>query len=422
MHFFPSAVVKDLRRHRRDFWKPLLWGAIPLIVGGLLTLAMGGGDGTKPLVHLLIADEDDSTLSGFVKGAFSQGDMAELFRTEAVSEEIGRQQLEQGAASALLIIPAGFQQAVLEDQPCQLTLVTNPAQRILPGIAEGTIRVVVDGVFYAHRLFGDEVKQIASELADGGDGPTALQIVAVATRVGAIVEQISEHLDPLRIKLETEIDVAQQDAEEAKTGVENDVAVTFYILPGILLMALVFMGEGLSGDIWIERKQGTLRRVITTPGTLFEFLSGKLVAGMLVIGCVSLLLLVIGIAYFELPWHNLPLALAWMILSGAVLTVAMQLLQLWVSSQRAGSVITNSIMFPLLMIGGSFFPFEAMPKWMATIGAWTPNGWMLTQLKAILLSQAALSSLLPAALALVVILVLLFGIVVRRTWHIRARS
>ena len=422
MHFFPSAVVKDLRRHRRDFWKPLLWGAIPLIVGGLLTLAMGGDEGGKPLVHLLIADEDDSALSGIVKGAFSQGEMAELFQAEVVSQEIGRQQLDQGAASALLIIPAGFQKAILDDQPCQLTLVTNPAQRILPGIAEGTIGVVVDAVFYAHRLFGDEVKEIADQLSVDGDGPTALQIVAVATRVGAIVEQISEHVDPLRIKLETEIDVAQQDSEEAKSGVENDVLVTFYILPGILLMALVFMGEGLSGDIWIERSQGTLRRMITTPGTLFEFLAAKLVAGMFVIGCVSSLLLVIGIAYFELPWQNLPLALAWMILSGAVLSAAMQLVQLWVSSQRAGSVITNSIMFPLLMIGGSFFPFEAMPKWMAAIGVWTPNGWMLTELKAILLSQATLSSLLPATLALVVILVLLFGIAVRRTWQIRARS
>ena len=39
MHFFSYAVAKDLRRHRRDFWKPLLWGAIPLIVGGLLVLA-----------------------------------------------------------------------------------------------------------------------------------------------------------------------------------------------------------------------------------------------------------------------------------------------------------------------------------------------------------------------------------------------
>lgn len=422
MHFFVSAVVKDLRRHRRDFWKPLLWGAIPLVVGGLLTLAMGGDEGVQPQVQLLIADEDDSPLSGFVRGAFSQGEMDSMFAVEAVSRETGRARLDQGDASALLVIPAGFQKAVLDDQPCQLTLVTNPAQRILPGIAEETVSVMVDGAFYAHRLFGDELKEIADEITAEEDGPTALQIVAVATRVGAIVEQVSEYVDPLGIKLESETDTPEQDTRKTQSSAASNVPMTFFIFPGILLMALVFMGEGLSGDIWIERNQGTLRRVVTTPGTLIEFLAGKLAAGLVVIGGVSLLLLVIGIAHLGLPWRSLPLALAWMILSGAVLTAAMQVVQLWVSSQRAGSVVTNSVMFPLMMIGGSFFPFEAMPKWMASIGQWTPNGWMLVHLKAILLGQAEASSLSVAALALTSILVMLFGIGVRRTWQIRARS
>ncbi len=421
MRFFTSAVIKDLHRHRRDFWKPVLWGAIPLVVGELLILAMGGSDGVKPRVELLISDEDDSPLSGFVKGAFSQGEMAELFHVEAISQDAGREQLDQGEASALLIIPAGFQQAVLDDTPCQLTLITNPAQQILPGIAEETISVMVDGAFYGHRLFGDELREIADVLATEEDGPTALQIVRVATRIGAIVEQVNEHVDPLSITVETEVDVPQSDPQGNVSGIEADVADTFYVFPGILLMALVFMGEGLSGDIWVERRQGTLKRVIATPSTLHAFLAGKLAAGLIVIGCVSLVLLVIGTIYFGLPGKNLPLAWAWMILSGAVLTATMQVVQLWVSSQRAGSVVTNSLMFPLMMIGGSFFPFESMPTWMATVGSWTPNGWMLVQLKAILLSQVEPVGLALAASFLLAILLLMFWGGWRRTWSTRAR-
>ena len=41
-------------------------------------------------------------------------------------------------------------------------------------------------------------------------------------------------------------------------------------------------------------------------------------------------------------------------------------------------------MFPLLMLGGSFFPFEAMPRWMAGIGTVTPNGWLLLRLRALI--------------------------------------
>ena len=45
------------------------------------------------------------------------------------------------------------------------------------------------------------------------------------------------------------------------------------------------------------------------------------------------------------------------------------------------------IVFPLIMIGGSFFPFEVMPAWMARIGRWTPNGLASRNVKQILFGQ-----------------------------------
>jgi ABC-type uncharacterized transport system permease subunit len=59
------------------------------------------------------------------------------------------------------------------------------------------------------------------------------------------------------------------------------------------------------------------------------------------------------------------------------------------------------------MLGGSFFPFEAMPAWMAAIGVWTPNGLGVARLKELLygdvssaaLAMAAVGIGIPAALA-----------------------
>ncbi len=45
------------------------------------------------------------------------------------------------------------------------------------------------------------------------------------------------------------------------------------------------------------------------------------------------------------------------------------------------------------MLGGSFFPFEAMPGWMASVGRWTPNGIVLERFKAVLLGGADVGSL-----------------------------
>jgi ABC-type multidrug transport system permease subunit len=52
------------------------------------------------------------------------------------------------------------------------------------------------------------------------------------------------------------------------------------------------------------------------------------------------------------------------------------------------------------MIGGSFFPFEAMPPWMAAIGAWTPNGLALLRLKALLFGELVPGALAMAALGI----------------------
>jgi len=53
------------------------------------------------------------------------------------------------------------------------------------------------------------------------------------------------------------------------------------------------------------------------------------------------------------------------------------------SNQRTANVTGNLVVFPLALIGGSFFPFEMMPDWMASIGRLTPNGWAITQFKAL---------------------------------------
>jgi ABC-type multidrug transport system permease subunit len=66
-----------------------------------------------------------------------------------------------------------------------------------------------------------------------------------------------------------------------------------------------------------------------------------------------------------------------------------------------------ALMFPLMMLGGSFFPFEAMPEWMATIGAKTPNGWALDRLKDIVFERSDASVIAIAFILLTVITALL---------------
>jgi ABC-type multidrug transport system permease subunit len=102
------------------------------------------------------------------------------------------------------------------------------------------------------------------------------------------------------------------------------------------------------------------------------------------------------------------------ILCGTALAAAMTLLQMYATSQRGGQLLTNLILFPLIMLGGAFFPFEAMPDWMAALGRRTPNGWALERLKGLLLGRSDPAELLPGLAVLVLALAILTWLAARR--------
>jgi ABC-type multidrug transport system permease subunit len=174
-------------------------------------------------------------------------------------------------------------------------------------------------------------------------------------------------------------------------------------------MGLVFVAQGMSEDVWREKRQGTLRRALASPCRVSSLLGGKLLAAAGFVALVSAIALATGTALFGLESSRLPLALAWCTFSGAALFTLFVVLQLLASTQRAGSVLTSVVVYPLLMVGGSFFPFEAMPGWMAAIGRYTPNGWALSVLKQVLAGTAEPGGVAAAFLGLTAVSAALFA-------------
>jgi len=355
-------------RWRQDFTAILLWLSIPLIIGGLITSLVDGNGGAKPHGTLLIADLDDTFLSGFVAGAYSQGELGELISVEKTSVEAGTISINAGEASGFLIIPEGFTDALLDSKPVTLTLKTNPAQTILPGIIRDVTDILLDAGFYASQLFSSEIDQIMGTELDGESNDQKVASIAVAIQ-GKI-----ESAAPLLLPPAFDITIADPPAEEPS------VPIALLFLPGIILMAVMFASNGLAGDYWVERDKGTLRRLVNAPAQLGAFLAGKALAAGFIIALISGLTLVIGFLYHDIAWARLPSSLFWVSASGIALFAWFGALQMMVSTQRAANLLTSAILFPLLMAGGSFFPLAALPDWIAAFGRLTPNGFVVDRL------------------------------------------
>ncbi len=375
MPFLFATFQKDIARWRQDSLAILIWIGIPFMIGGLIT-ALVDQDDSGPMGTVLIADLDDTLLSSAVAGAFNQGELADLLGVQQVSVEEGTKLIEAGKASGFLTIPAGFQSAFLNDTPVTLTLKTNPSQTILPGIIEDVTEILLDLGFYVRSVFGDEIAEITN--ADIPDTLAEAFVSDIAVQIQRKVDKLSTQLTPLLITVE----IVEPPAEEPKP----DIALLF--LPGIVLMAVMFAAQGLSEDYWKERNSGALRRLVSTPGLLSRFVLGKALAAavlMVIIGGAPLL---VGFAYHDVAWSKLLPSLLWTTVAGVGLFAWFAALQMFLPTSKGASLITTILVFPLLMMGGSFFPLDVLPDWLAAIGRMSPNGFVVDRLTGELTSAA----------------------------------
>jgi ABC-type multidrug transport system permease subunit len=320
-----------------------------------------------------------------------------------VTLEEGRRLIDGGDASALLVIPAGFQNAVLGRSSATLQLVTNPAQRILPLMVQQPLEVLVDGAFYAQRLFGEPIRRIADGQTQGP--PADADIASIAVEINRQITALQGSLLPPVISVTVKTD---------NPSATPPLNFGQLFLPGMFFMSFLFVAQGMSADVWDEKREGTLRRLLTTPQTAGRLLLGKLLAGLVMTAIIALIGLLAAVAWFGLAWSRVPLALVWCVFASGALIALLTLLHIAGGSQRGGEMLSSVVVFPLMMLGGSFFPFEAMPAWMAAAGRWTPNGLAVARLKELLYGDPSFSALGVAALGIGIPAAVAFALARRR--------
>ncbi|QDU69519.1 ABC transporter permease [Engelhardtia mirabilis] len=414
------VAAHELRRRLRDPLALLLMAAVPLGIAVVLRFAFGGTgeDATTPVAEVLVLDRDQSLVSSLLLGALGQaGDKMPISTEVVTDEDQARRRMDRGDATALLIIPESFDRALLLEEPATLELVVNPSQRVLPKIVEESLAMLVEAHFYVHRVAG-------STLARFGDGPQDASvypnedIAAVAVEFNELGARLAEWIDPPRIELDVVVEGDKDDSGEASATALDTGGV---VMASILAMTLIFAALGLSEDLWVEKKSGTLRRAQAAPRPLAGWLGGKLLAHGALFAALTTGGMLAARLGFSVHFTGELLALAWLTTSTTVFVTLLLVAQSMARTQRAGTIVASLFVYPLLMIGGAFFPLEAMPDGLAAIGVRTPVGWALVRFKSILAGSAEAGSLLVDFSLVLAVGALLFVVALRRLPGFSAR-
>jgi ABC-type multidrug transport system permease subunit len=364
-------ALKDLRRRLASPLGLIFNLAIPLVIAGTMALAFGGsgvGGAKAPVLRLVLVDLDDGPMSQFLAGGSQNREAADRLEVlRAATREEGMALLHDEEAAALVVIPKGLSDTVLDGGAATYELWKNPAQTIMPKVAQSGSEVL--GLYSAigRRLVGDDLPRLKA-LTDGQGWDDAAGLTLALLRLHSRIEAADDVLFPPLVEIG---EAADAFAERAEAGFD----LMSWMYPGLMVMGLLYTGMLQMRDLLRERDAGTLRRQLCAPLGAAHVLGSKVLSVALVVSLSMLLMMAIGTAVFGMGWGS-PAVMGAVGLA-VVLTVTgfSAFLFALVRTERQGDAMGGILVTLMAMLGGAFFPPQVMPPFLRSAQAGTLNFW-----------------------------------------------
>jgi ABC-2 type transport system permease protein len=383
--------------------------ALPLVLAGIFALAFGSGSAEGISIRVLLFNEDQGLLSRLIEGAAGSSEADERLELVPVGRE-GYERIEDGEASALVHIPAGFTDDFLKGEPITLELVKNPAHQFLPQVVEEGMSIGAVVLSQASRVLGPELEQI-SGLVDSQDNPSDLQISALSVGINRKMNQLERYLFPPIIDFES-VTLKAEDKEESP-----DVSILSYFLPGLSILGILFLAQGATRDILRERESGLLRHLLTAPVSVGDYLFGKCLSVFLVTSLGFGVLVAVGVAAGA-SWGSPPAVVALLLASSLASSGTLLLIMSLVRTERQGDAITTTVVIVWSILGGTFFPVSQFPSFLVPVAKSTLTYWANDGFLQLIVNQKSLADIV-VNLAVLVVAGALF--LVAGAWFLRRK-
>lgn len=296
-----------LRNRQVLFWTLLF----PIFLMVMLGSFLGGGNSMSVTVGVVDLDQ-----SGESKAFVSSLKKNKAMELEMESkEDKAFSEVKKGNLQILIVIPKGYGEELDQESPFKLP------------------------VYY------DETNTAVSQLG--------LQLVNGA------VDQISKEKADYKPVVVT----------EAK-GIETlNLQYIDFLVPGIVAMMIMSNNmNGVAGQIAAWRERGILRRMQGTTLKASTFISAQITARLMLNGLQALLVLVIAQLIFGVAVRGSWLTLIAFVILGTLAFMAIGFIIAGIAkTPESAAPIAGFLSFPMLFLGGVFFPIKNMPDFLQPI-------------------------------------------------------
>jgi ABC-2 type transport system permease protein len=323
------AHIKQFSRQRAAlFWTV----AFPIFFILLFGAVFSRSDTTS--FNVGVVDEDGSPAAAGLAAALES---VEAFKVKIGDSRGELDALSKGNRRAVIVIPAGFGQALLQGSQDNVTVYYDATESTSQQVVLPIVRQVVDGF----------------DRAIAGAPP----LIQVENR-------------PLQSRHLRAID---------------------YLVPGILAMALMQLGIFAAAPLVVDRQNRVLKRLGATPLRRSTLVISTVIFRLLI--AVGQAALIIAVA--RLVFH-VPMLGNWFFLVGVILLGTLTFLSLgflmsaFAKTEETVMPMLMVVQFPMMFLSGIFFPVDMMPEFMRPILNAMPLTYLGDSLRQIMVGASAL--------------------------------
>jgi ABC-2 type transport system permease protein len=187
-----------------------------------------------------------------------------------------------------------------------------------------------------------------------------------------------------------------------------------HAVPGILVMfVLLVMTTSGAVMLLIERRQGLLRRLASTPISRLSVVLGKW-GGKLALGIIQIAFALLAGTILRMKWgEDLLMVIVVLVIYGAMMASIGILLGSLARTEGQAigiGVIASNV---LAALGGCWWPIEVTPQWMQKLQLFLPTGWAMNALHKLISFASGPASVLPHIVGMSLVTLVLIYISVK---------
>ena len=140
-----------------------------------------------------------------------------------------------------------------------------------------------------------------------------------------------------------------------------DVDFLNFLVPGIVGMTAMFGSINETMSIVWDKSLGVFDRILAAPVSSISIVFGKTLAGAFMGVLSASVLLIVGTVLFGVSFANIGAVFLVILLASFSFTGIGTIISGLASEPREAMMLSNLLRFPMMFLGGVFFPIDAMP-------------------------------------------------------------